>query len=88
MSEQRHFEAVVDDDGWIVEGEYWEWDCDCGGVVHRSRGQGDVSCPECDQPFNAFGQRLRRDWRNNRSNWDEDVSDMDGYEDSYAGEDY
>ena len=80
-------EDTVDAEGFIVNGYTW-WTCDCGEQVRRYRGSGDVDCGDCGQPYNAFGQRLRRDWRNNRSNWDEDVSDMYGYEDSYAGEDY
>lgn len=87
MGERRHYEAVVDEEGWIVRSEYWEWDCDCGGVVSRCRGQGDVTCGDCDQPYNAFGQRLRRDYRDNPSNYDENVSDLDGYEMEMARKD-
>ena len=61
-----------------------EWDCErCGAVVVRHRrGPGDTSCDECGAWYNASGQRLRDDWMNNRSNWDESVSDMDGFEES------
>jgi hypothetical protein len=45
-----------------------------------------VSCHKCDAQYNASGQRLRDNWRDNRSNYDDDVSDMDGYEDSLAGD--
>lgn len=86
MIERRYVEDTVDADGYIVSG-YTAWDCRCGYEVRRYRGQSDVLCG-CGQWFNASGQRLRNDWQSNRSNYDEDVSDMDGYEDSYAGGDW
>lgn len=79
MTERRYVEDVVDDEGWIVEAGYTAWECRCGQEVRRYRGQGDVLC-ECGQWFNASGQRLRSDWMSNRSNYDEDISDLDGYE--------
>lgn len=81
MSERGYVEDTVDDDGYIVPGYTW-WTCDCGNEIRRYRGTGDVTCHDCGQEYNAFGQRLRSDWRSNRSNWDEDVSDMDGFEES------
>lgn len=86
MRERRYVEPVVDDEGWIIQGGYTAWDCDCGAEVCRYRGQSDVSCGECGQWYNAFGQRLRNDWMNNGSNWDSDVSDMDGFESQYVGD--
>ena len=60
------------------------WKCgDCGKTVTRYRGQYDVDCA-CGATYNASGQRLRDDWRGNSSNWDSDVSDMDGFERQYA----
>jgi hypothetical protein len=82
VREIRRIEAEVDDEGFIVTGGYTEWDCDCGDVVCRYRGQSDVSCANCGQWYNASGQRLRNDWMNNRSNWDSEVSDLDGFEES------
>lgn len=82
MREIRRIEPEVDDEGFITTGGWTEWDCDCGNVVARYRGQSDVRCISCGQWYNAGGQRLRNDWMNNSSNWDEDVSDMDGYEQS------
>lgn len=88
MSEDRgRVEDTVDADGFIVSGYSW-WTCECGEEIRRYRGQSDVDCHECGACYNASGQRLRDDWRSNRSNWDENVSDMDGYEDSYAGGDW
>lgn len=62
------------------------WKCECGEVVERFRGMSDVCCQNCGREYNASGQRLRDDWRGNRSNWDDDVSDMDGYEMQHAGD--
>lgn len=77
----RVIEDTVDAEGFIEHG-YSAWDCEnCDSEVRRYRGQSDVSC-HCGAQYNASGQRLRDDWRNNRSNWDEDVSDMDGFEES------
>jgi hypothetical protein len=84
MREIRRIEDVVDDEGWIVVGGHTEWDCDCGAIVERFRGQSDVNCHKCGQWYNSGGQRLRNDWMNNRSNWDDDVSDMDGFEESQS----
>lgn len=62
-----------------------QWDCEvCGSLVERYRGQGDVSCRTCGAEYNAFGQRLRTNWRNNRSNYDDEVGDLEGYEMSYG----
>jgi hypothetical protein len=58
----------------------------CGTRMERWHGQSIVTCDKCHADHNAFGQRLRDDWYGNSSNWDEDVSDMDGYEMQYAGD--
>lgn len=62
------------------------WNCVCGTTVFRYRGQSDVSCSRCGNWYNAFGQRLRDDWHGNRSNYDDEIGDMEGYEMQYAGE--
>lgn len=84
----RRVEAIRDPDtGYIVGGDYAAWDCEkCGREVARYRGQSDVDCNNCGACYNAGGQRLRDDWRGNRSNWDEDVSDMDGFEAQHSNE--
>lgn len=56
------------------------WTCPCGQAMARFQGQGDQSCSNCDQEFNAGGQRLRSNWRDNVSTSDEEVSDLQGYE--------
>lgn len=77
----RRVDEVRDDEGFIAEGGYSAWDCDrCGSEVRHHRWQSDVDCPECSTPYNASGQRLRDDYRNNRSYTHGDVSDMDGFE--------
>jgi len=95
MSENRgRVEDVVDAEGWVTTPGYSWWTCEgtkperfgriplvpCGAQVRRYRGQGDVTCDDCGQPYNAFGQRLRRDYRDNPSNYDENIGDMEGYE--------
>lgn len=63
-----------------------EWNCKrCGKKVQRWRGEATVSC-DCGAEYNAGGQQLRDDWRGNRSNYDEGVSDLDGFEDQHAGD--
>ena len=58
------------------------WHCGvCNAHLERGRGGGDRSC-DCGAEYNAFGQRLRSDWRSNRSNYDDEVDDMTGFEDS------
>ena len=64
------------------------WQCEkCGETIERYRGMGDIQC-ECDTWYNSFGQRLRDDWQGNPSNYDEDISDMDGFEMQMAREDW
>lgn len=46
----------------------------------RYRGEGDQSCPSCNQWFNAGGQRLRSDWMNNPSMYDDKIGDLEGFE--------
>lgn len=57
-----------------------EWACECGRVVTRFRGQGDVKCGGCGQWFNAAGQRLRNDWMDNPAWQYDEVDDVVGYE--------
>lgn len=75
----------MDDD----ETPTWSKPCErCGQTVERWRGQGDVTCHNCGAEYNAGGQRLRDDWRGNPSNWDDDVSDLDGYEIQHTRSEY
>lgn len=63
-----------------------EWDCGhCGAKVRRYRGESDVTCV-CGAEYNAFGQRLRDDWRGNPSNYDENIGDLEGFEIQHAGD--
>jgi|GEM_PF-498333 len=65
-----------------------EWKCNrCKATVSRYRGEGDVTCDRCGAEYNAAGQQLRDDWRGNSSSWDEDVSDMDGFEIQHSNDD-
>lgn len=56
------------------------WDCErCGREVRRYRGEYDAAC-ECGAQYNASGQRLRDNWRDNPAWRDDDIDDMTGYE--------
>jgi hypothetical protein len=56
-----------------------EWPCgQCGTKVQASTR--DVDCDKCGACYSMYGQRFRDNWRSNMSNYDSDVSDMDGYE--------
>jgi hypothetical protein len=56
-----------------------EWSCgECGTTVHAS-GR-DTDCDKCGSCYSMYGQRLNRNWRDNMSNYDDEVSDMDGAE--------
>lgn len=48
-------------------------------------GYGDVTCA-CGAEYNSFGQRLRDDWRNNPSVYDDKIGDLEGYELAHAGD--
>lgn len=77
----RRIDDVVDADGEVVEEGCTVWDCDqCGHEVARYRGQSDVDCRNCGACYNASGQRLRDDWRGNRSTWDDECGDLEGFE--------
>lgn len=65
---------------WVADGPTHTWECDCGQTIERFRGEGDQMCGECGQWFNASGQRLRNDWMDNPSMYDDDISDMEGFE--------
>ena len=57
------------------------WTCgQCSTTLERYRGESDITCWKCGAEYNAFGQRLRDDWRGNPSNYDENIGDMEGYE--------
>ena len=68
--------------------------CDaCGQEVFRYRGDNDITCenPTCSAIYNCFGQRLRDDLysRPNPSEWDDDITDLDGFEIAMSrGEDW
>jgi hypothetical protein len=58
----------------------------CGTILYRFRGQGDFSCHKCDANYNCFGQRLRDDLRTrvNYSEYDDDIDDLTGDEESWV----
>lgn len=62
------------------------WTCDCGRAMARYPRQGDQSCPDCGQWFNAGGQRLRSNWTDNPSTHDEEIGDLEGFEMSHAND--
>ena len=78
MTDRRYFEPVIDDEGFISQSGYWAWQCEeCPKEVITV--SGDVTC-WCGAEYNAFGQRLRDNWRDNPSCWDDEIGDMEGYE--------
>jgi predicted ATP-dependent serine protease len=57
------------------------WPCrDCATTVVRYRGEGEVQCPKCRAWYSGSGQRLRDDWQDNPSNYDDEISDLEGFE--------
>lgn len=69
------------------EGPTWEKPCDtCGHTVSRWRGTYSATCGHCGTEYNPGGQRLVSNWRGNPSSWDDDVSDLEGYEMQHAGD--
>ena len=79
----RRVDDSVDNEGYVISG-YSAWDCEnCGEELRRYRGQSDIDC-DCGACYNASGQRLRDNWRNNPSNYSDDIGDMEGYEMEYA----
>lgn len=77
-------EDSVDADGNVVSG-FSAWDCArCGREVRRYRGVSDVACSGCGAWYNAGGQRLRDDWRGNPSNYDDEISDLEGFEQQHS----
>jgi len=58
-----------------------EWKCNrCNATVERWRGETDVVCPNCGTWYNSGGQQLRDDWQGNESYYDDDISDLEGFE--------
>jgi glycine/D-amino acid oxidase-like deaminating enzyme len=57
----------------------WTKRCRCGAWLKGYRGDGDIRCG-CGAEYNAFGQELRADWRENASNYDEEIDDLEGME--------
>ena len=56
------------------------WECRrCGSTVTAWGGH-DTSCGKCHAQYNGFGQRLRDDWQDNLSAYDEDIGDLEGSE--------
>ena len=86
MKEIRRVEDIVDAEGWIIQGGYTAWDCDkCKREVRRYRGSSSASC-ECGAQYSINGQRYRDNWRDNPSNYDSEIGDMEGYEMEMAGD--
>lgn len=64
------------------------FNCDCGETLHVTRHNAwSVDC-ECGRRYNGSGQRLRSNWDDNPSCYDDEVGDMEGYESSIASADY
>ena len=74
----NHFNTC---DGRMMRGSQWE----CGKCKKpvESLGGRDVDC-SCGASYNGSGQRLRDDWRDNPSNYDDEIGDLEGYELQHA----
>lgn len=57
--------------------------CECGTMLTA---YDDVDCPRCGACYNLWGQRLRDDWRGNPSMYDDEISDLEGFEIQHAGD--
>ena len=59
----------------------WRKRCQkCDRFIERWQGQQTVECGNCGAQYNASGQRLRDDWQDNPSNYDDEVGDLEGME--------
>jgi hypothetical protein len=84
-------QPLVNDDGTSDPREWGAVCPRCGKLsLFRYVGDSDVDCitPNCGASFNCWGQQLRDDWRGNSSNYDDDISDMEGFEMQHAGDDW
>jgi predicted amidophosphoribosyltransferase len=63
------------------------WKCEkCKKDVWRFRGTSSASCGNCGAQYSISGQRYRDDWRDNPSNYDDNIGDLEGYEMQHAGD--
>lgn len=64
------------------------WPCQvksCKKTVWRFRGTSSASC-DCGAQYSINGQRYRDNWRDNPSNYDSNIGDMEGYEMEMSGD--
>jgi hypothetical protein len=54
-------------------------ECRCGAKV-RVVSWWATACNRCGTEYNGSGQRLRDNWRDNPSNYDDEIGDLEGYE--------
>ena len=72
------YEMSIDD--YSRDLKHYEGTCDCGESLISYGGYDEFSCDKCGAEYNLSGQRLRANWRNNLSNYDSEMDDMEGYE--------
>ena len=60
-------------------------ECRCGETVELPSGWAN-QCGRCGTEYNGAGQRLRDDWRGNPSLYDDEVGDLEGFEQQHAGD--
>lgn len=66
------------------EGPTHEFSCKvCSKNLARWRGQESVTCT-CGAEYTPSGQQIRSDWRSNPSYFDDDISDLEGFEIQHA----
>lgn len=77
---------MYDEEGNYIPPKLRTINCKCGTIIEFYASDGEPSCSNCGANYNVFGQRLREDWRGNPSVYDDDISDLDGYEMQHAGD--
>lgn len=62
-------------------------ECRCGATVELPSWWANT-CTSCGTEYNGAGQRLRSDWRGNPSLYDDEVGDLEGFEQQNAGDEW
>ena len=72
---QRVYDDVASTGAFVHTVRVHSWPCQACRRTVVTQGGYDTEC-DCGAQYNGFGQRLRDDWRDNPSNYDEEVGDL------------